>query len=299
MSINNSNNSNNFYYENIDDPDKEIKVIEDAKLINVNNDNNKSLQPSQSKLLVDLIKENSSLFKTEFDIPYALVDIDGHYEVLQIESKKFKRYLFKKYYDTFGNKIPSSENIKNAIQILDAEAIFKGPTISLHLRTAWIDNERKDAIYYDLTDSKNRHVKITLQNWEVVTNQTDVLFKKYNHLLPQVNPFPQSIRELDSMDTKYSKIPILKRFMSLFNISDSGNKLLLECYIISLFIPDLPKPVLILHGEQGGAKSTSQELIKMLVDPSSIPTLTFPRDTTEFVQQLDHNYIIYYDNGTC
>ncbi len=51
-----------------------------------------------------------------------------------------------------------------------------------------------------------------------------------------------------------------------------------------------------LHGEQGSAKSTLQELIKMLVDPSSILTLTFPRDINELVQKLSHNYIAYFDN---
>ena len=38
--------------------------------------------------------------------------------------------------------------------------------------------------------------------------------------------------------------------------------LLLKCYIISLFIPEIPKPILLLHGEQGGAKSTFQDLYK-------------------------------------
>ena len=51
-----------------------------------------------------------------------------------------------------------------------------------------------------------------------------------------------------------------------------------------------------LHGEQGSAKTTLQELIKMLVDPSIVKTLTFPRDINELVQQLSHNYIAYYDN---
>ena len=34
----------------------------------------------------------------------------------------------------------------------------------------------------------------------------------------------------------------------------------------------------------------------MLVDPSITQTLTFPRDSNEFIQQLSHNYIAYYDN---
>ena len=54
--------------------------------------------------------------------------------------------------------------------------------------------------------------------------------------------------------------------------------------------------ILILHGEQGSAKTTFEELIKMLVDPGKSKTLTFQRDVTEFIQQLAHNYVAAYDN---
>lgn len=89
---------------------------------------------------------------------------------------------------------------------------------------------------------------------------------------------------------------IFDRFMNLINVKGQDNKLLLKCYVISLFYPEIPKPVLMLHGEQGSAKSTLQELIKMLVDPSSIKTITFPRDINELTQKLAHNYIAYFDN---
>jgi len=180
---------------------------------------------------------------------------------------------------------------------LEAEASSSGSTIPLHLRVAWGNPDTTDSIYYDLSDEKNRCVKITKDGWEIVENQIDVLFRKYNHLKPQVEP----IRNLDRIDTIDDKM--LDKFISLFNLKKTNKentiediKLLLKCYLISLFIPEIPKPIKALHGEQGGAKSTCQELVKMLIDPSNIQTLTFPRDATEFVQQLSHNYIAFYDN---
>jgi hypothetical protein len=53
---------------------------------------------------------------------------------------------------------------------------------------------------------------------------------------------------------------------------------------------------LILHGEKGSAKSTLQTLIKLLVDPSKPTLLTIHNDRAEFVQQLAHNHVAYYDN---
>ena len=63
-----------------------------------------------------------------------------------------------------------------------------------------------------------------------------------------------------------------------------------------MFIPGVPKVILMLHGEQGSAKTTLEELIKMLMDPSVVKTFAFPKDINEFIQQLAHNYVTFYDN---
>jgi hypothetical protein len=55
-------------------------------------------------------------------------------------------------------------------------------------------------------------------------------------------------------------------------------------------------PALVLYGEKATAKSTLQELIKMLVDPSVIRTLAFSRNIEGMIQKLAHNYICYFDN---
>ena len=40
--------------------------------------------------------------------------------------------------------------------------------------------------------------------------------------------------------------------------------------MISLFVPEIPKPIQMLYGEQGYAKTSEQEAIKDLVNPSPI-----------------------------
>jgi hypothetical protein len=73
--------------------------------------------------------------------------------------------------------------------------------------------------------------------------------------------------------------------------------MLAEVYIIGLFFPpNIAKPILIPHGVQGSAKSTFQEFIKDLVDPSGALTLSLPPNMAELVQQLSHNYVAFYDN---
>ena len=252
----------------------------------------KDTSKSFEKTLIELALENLTLFKDESGTPHALVKIKDHYDVLSIglrEGSRFKRYLIKLFYDTFDDCIVKAETINNVVQILHTSAEYEGKTIPLHLRAAWSNTETKDTIYYDLTDEKRRCVKITKDGWKIVDNQLEVLFKRYKNQLSQVEP--SGFYTMDATDGI-----ILDKLVNLFNVKDSDNKLLLKCYIISLFIPDIAKPVLMLHGEQGSAKSTLQELVKMLVDPSYVKTFTFQRDSNEFIQQLSHNYIVYYDN---
>jgi hypothetical protein len=135
--------------------------------------------------------------------------------------------------------------------------------------------------FYDLTNNEWEAIKITSEGWTI--EKAPRIFRRHN-AQPQVHP------------SKDYPPDIFNRFMRLLNIKDEKTKLLIKCYIIALFIPEIDKPILMLHGDPGGAKSTLEELVRTLVDPSSVLTFALPKDIFELVQQLDHNYVVYYDN---
>ena len=171
---------------------------------------------------------------------------------------------------------------------MKANAEFDGNSKELHLRVAY-DTTIKNGttrttitiMYYDLTNKEWGAIKITPEGWAI--EKAPVLFRRHN-ALPQVYP------------SKTYPPDIFDQFIKLLNIKGEEKKLLLKCYIIAAFIPEIDKPILMLHGDPGGAKSTLEELIKKLIDPSAILTLALPRDIFELIQQLDHNHIAYYDN---
>jgi hypothetical protein len=253
--------------------------------------------------------------------PYVAVKIDSHLEVLPIKSSRFKNWLCKLFYDytsernkevrnegQSANKIDfveedvekerresqteteaednaeilTTENLTNVLRVLEAKAAFSGnPPKELHLRVAKYDNG--NSILYDLTNTDWQIVKVTDKDWSI--EYAPVIFRRYSNQLPQIYP----VREYPS--------DIFDKFMDLTNVKDSeDNKLLFKCYIISLFYAGIIHPALMLYGEKGTAKSTLQELIKMLVDPSSILTLAFSRNIESMVQKLAHNYVCYFDN---
>jgi hypothetical protein len=172
--------------------------------------------------------------------------------------------------------------------VLQAQTEYTGQTIPLSLRVACKkQGENGLTLYYDLTDPKWQYIEITKQQWELADNNSNnnlqILFVRYNQtsqVLPQRNYEPD----------------IFEKFLRLTNVANEQNKLLLKVYIVSLFIPEIAHAILILHGEKGSAKSTLQLLIKLLVDPTKPALLTIHKDRTEFVQQLNHNHVAFYDN---
>ena len=229
------------------------------------------------------------LFKDQFGKLFAYTKInDTNYDLMSLTSHKFEMYLYKIFYESQYKIILPKELKNEIIEHLQYKAEFSGITKKLDVRIAKTDDY---TFYYDLTNSNEgiTAIKITSQGWSI-ENNPPILFRRYNNQLPQIVPSP-SFLTIDDNDDK-----IFDKFINLLNVKDDDNKLLLKCYIVSLFIPGIAKPILMLHGEQGSAKSTLQELIKMLVDPSNIKTLVFPRDINELVQKLSHNYISYFDN---
>jgi hypothetical protein len=238
-------------------------------------------EQTPSEKLLDLANStNILLFKDQYRIPYVLITVCEHLEILRVESNAFRRFLTKLYYDSEG-KIIGSEAVKNVVSILQARADFEGPTYPLSLRVAW----HNDDIYYDMTNDNWSCVRITPQEWQLVDKTPIPMFMRYTQISQA-----DAIRDYP--------LDIFDQFLGLTNLKreNEDDRLLLMVYIVSLFIPDIPHVMLVLHGEKGSAKSTLQTLIKMLVDPAKPRLLTVYKDEKEFIQQLAHNHVAFYDN---
>jgi phage antirepressor YoqD-like protein len=272
------------------------------------------------------------LFVDQVGEPYAAIKVRDHIETIAIRSNRFKDWIVKAYYDyrkeqqeklldsenfdgqeeysTIGDTMLSSSPLLNNEDATKIQTIIKLEPEGLRnervleVRVAGnVDsdtdaNDDDNIIWYDLTNRDWEIVKITKHGWHIEkhgflssssfsSSLPTILFKRYKNQLRQVYPAKEYLQD------------IFSQFMDLTNLpkNDKENRILAEVYTIALFIPqDIPKTVLIPYGEQGAAKSTFQEFIKMLVDPCGALTLSFPKEVAELVQQLSHNFIAYYDN---
>ena len=82
----------------------------------------------------------------------------------------------------------------------------------------------------------------------------------------------------------------MDKFIQLTSVkNDHDNTLLAIVYIVSLFLMEnLPKPLLAPNGVKGSAKSTLQEFIKLIVDPSASINDHIPKNIEELIQALSH-----------
>jgi hypothetical protein len=236
---------------------------------------------SAAQKVLDLIDQHChEVFTDQFGTPYAAVKIREHIETLPLKDSRFRNWLCRIYYISEGNVL-NSETVSNVLNILNAKAEFEGNARTLSLRVASVQEE-PFTIYYDLANKEWQVVKITPTGWSI--EKSPIIFRRHKSQQPQVYP------------SKGYSPDVFDRFMDLMNIKGKDETLLEKGYIVSLFYPDIPKPISVVMAEHGSAKTTEHELQKKLVDPSGTETLTFPRKINELVQKLSHNYVAYFDN---
>ena len=68
------------------------------------------------------------------------------------------------------------------------------------------------------------------------------------------------------------------------------------CWLVTCFVPDIDHPLLNICGEKGSGKSTVNEILKSLIDPSILDTLKLPNDQRSLVVSLQQHWFAPFDN---
>lgn len=230
-------------------------------------------RPSQAQRLLRLVEASPAvLFTDQFGEPQAAIHGDGR-EVLRLGSKTFKWWLVRLLYDSEG-KPPNADALRDALGVMAARARFDGPTHILHVRVA----EHGGIYWYDLGDGPA--VRIDANGWQVV-ERPPILFRRLSHQRPQATP--ERGGRLDNL-------------LPFVNLRSDADRLLFLTALVAAFAPGFPHPVQASHGSQGSAKTSLSRIMKELVDPSAVHTLTAPDNLREFVQLAAHHWLLPLDN---
>ena len=230
---------------------------------------------TQAETIIKLVeKHNAVLFHDTLNDPYVALDVEGHKEIWRIDSDGFFNWVNRLFY-MHTKKAIKKENVSQAVTILKAKAQYDSKeAIPLGVRI----NEQNNAFWYDLSNPDWQAVKITADGWSI-ENETPILFNRYLHQKAQCLPEQDGNIELI---LKYINI---KEYHTLF-----------LCWLVCCFIPNIPHPMPIFFGEKGAAKTTACKLLKRIIDPSSLETLTIQKDPRSLAVSLQNHWFLPFDN---
>ncbi len=175
------------------------------------------------------------------------------------------------------NWFPSSRTITGALEALQGRASLSGDEHLVYVRVAGGDSGQ---IYLDLADKEGRAVEVTASGWKVITNPP-VRFRRPKTLLPIPTP------------TRGGSVMALQ---PLVNIDNPDEFRLLVSVLLSHLSPTASYPVVILEGPQGTAKSTTERMIRSIIDPSSPPLMGEPRSEQDLVIAARNSWVLALNN---
>jgi len=229
---------------------------------------------TQSTLLVELASV-AELFHTPDGKAFATIPIRDHPETHPLRSRAFRVWLARRFYLEEG-KAPGSQAIQSALDVLEGQAIHDGPEIPVYTRLAELEGK----IYLDLANETWEVVETGPEGWRILA-ESPVKFRRTRAMLAMPRPEAGSN---------------VAEFFGFVNVCDEADRVLLLAAVIAALRPRGPYPVLVFHGEQGSAKSTSARLVSALVDPSRAGLRAEPRDVRDLMIAAINSHALAFDN---
>lgn len=236
-------------------------------------ESNSGNKKKQSLMIVNFVMDQAELFHDKNGEVYAF-DLSTK-ETRRLDGRQFRDWLVANFYEINGNA-PRDQSLREAMSTLMGLARYKGECREVYIRVA----KHVTSYYVDLAEiGQSRAICITSDDWKIV-NEPPVRF-----LRPEtIRPLPTPISGGD--------------FSQLWQIANipKNQRILVVTWLIDCLRPDTPFPVLELIGEQGSAKSTTQMLLRRLVDPNASDLRAAPKTVEDIFVTGGVNWLVSYEN---
>lgn len=245
--------------------------------------------PGKADLFIEMVKQWAETFTDESGVPYVSFVVEPvdaetgevlppHVETYPMHSDKFQSKAGREFYRRFGTVVGDSA-MKEAISVLAADA-DEGATGAVYLRCAMPPETGK--VYIDLGDDSWQVVEITAQGWQVIESaDCPVKFRRVRHAQPLPNP--ETGGNID-------------RLWHHLNVQGDDAQLLVLAWLLAAMLTGLPYPVLEIIAGQGSAKSTTQERLKVLIDPNHSNLRKEPDSILDLSVSAGSNHVISLNN---
>ncbi len=228
----------------------------------------------QATLLVRYVADNFELFHDDNQISYCRDGVTG--EVFAIQGREFRDRLQAMFYQANRQSVRDTA-LREALGTLNGLARFQGMRATVNLRTA----VSPDGYYYlDLAiPGGSQAVRWGPGCWEIVGSPVPMFYRTES-----MQPLPQPV-------SGHS----VESLWRLVNIPEDA-RLLVLTWLIDSLRPDTPYPVLELIGEQGTAKSATQNILRDLLDPNLCNLRGSPRSVDDIYVAAKIGALLSYEN---
>lgn len=247
----------------------------------------------KADLFIELVKDWAELFTDESGEAYASFKVEpvdtttgevlpAHTETWHLSSSKFQAKSGKEFYKRFGTVVGDAA-MREALGVLAAEADDRIKH-KVFLRYALIKTpeDKIGRVYVDLVNDAWEVVEIDAHGWRVLSaEQCPVKFRRVKHAKPLPTP------ELGgNVDTLWAHV----------NITRPNDRLLCLAWVLAAMRIGTPYPVLEIIAGQGSAKSTTQERLKVLIDPNQSNLRKEPDSIRDLSISAGSNHVISLNN---
>ena len=225
--------------------------------------------------LVKLALKNAFFFKDPDSRAFARIKIGKHHELYPLRSSSFEDWLSAINFKEFDEVAPSK--LKSDVTLhLEGTTRLLGDTHAVSLRVYGMEKY----IELDLGDKDWKSVCITKDGLKVRKH------KNFFYRNKSMKALPVPCR--DKLDGDWAE--------SIFNISGNNQSMLIMGWLIGCFMPEGPKPMLVIQGEQGSGKSFLASMLRSLVDPAKADKTSLPSSERDLYVQAQNNYVLSFDN---
>ena len=225
--------------------------------------------------LIELIVKECELVHNQQKEPYAILKKAGVRQVYSIGSKSFSDLVASKYFASKKSAL-SEASLKSALSTLSGKAVYEGKCVEIFTRIA----KTKEGYWLDLCNDAWEAVLITKAGWKVLSGSSIPLFSRSNSML--AIPTPIAGGSLDPL-------------WDLVNIPQD-DRLIVVAWLLECLRADTPHVVMEFVGEQGSAKSTTQKLLKMLVDPNVANLRAAPKKVEDVWIGALNSHLVSFEN---
>lgn len=247
---------------------------EEEPVINENvEDAEEGGKKSQASVLVAFVEEKADLFHDPNKHVYARDK--NTKETRRLDSRQFRDWLVAEFYHCTGQS-PREQAVREALSTLAGLGRYRSECHEAHIRVAM----HEGAYFLDVGEpGQSLAVKVEAGKWSI-TDDPPVRFIRPETL----RPLPIPVHNGD-----------INKLWEVANIPEDA-RLLVLAWLVESLRPNTPFPILELIGEQGSAKSTTQAVLRRLIDPNACDLRAAPKCVDDIFVSAGVNWLVSYEN---